>query len=119
MKYFVVIMPISLDDMFSQKAMAIKDIAKKNGLEAYLPIETEKESSLACILSNIKKASFVIADLSYERPSCYYELGLAQAMGKPTFLIALAGTKVHQAYGDIHFYEEIEQYRQLIENIIR
>ena len=61
--------------------------------------------------SNIKKASFVIADLAYERPSCYYELGLAQAMGKLTFFIALAGTKIHQTYGDIHFYEGIEQYK--------
>jgi hypothetical protein len=33
-------------------------------------------------------AVFVLADLSLERPSCYFELGLAQAVRAHVFVIA-------------------------------
>lgn len=55
----------------------------------------------------IEGATLVIADLSLQRPSCYYELGLAQALGRTTLLVAEEGTDVHQAFGrsDVLFYK--------------
>jgi len=47
------------------------------------------------ILSSIEVASIIIADLTHERPNVYFELGYAQAMGKPCVLIARQGTKLH------------------------
>ncbi len=47
------------------------------------------------IIDNIKKAELIVADLSFERPNCYYELGYARAIGKKIITIASKNTKVH------------------------
>lgn len=47
------------------------------------------------ILSSIEVASMIIADLTHERPNVYFELGYAQALGKPCILVARQGTKLH------------------------
>ena len=44
------------------------------------------------IMANIKKAAFIIADLSVEKPNVYYELGFAQGLKKPLFITAFKGT---------------------------
>ena len=49
----------------------------------------------AKVHSNIRHAEFVIADLTHERPNVYYEIGFADALGKPLILIAKVGTAVH------------------------
>lgn len=43
----------------------------------------------------IRESYFVIADLSFERQNCYYEVGYAQALGKPVFLCKTTGADVH------------------------
>jgi nucleoside 2-deoxyribosyltransferase len=40
------------------------------------------------IKEEIERAQFVIADLTDERPSCYFEAGYAEALKKPTIFIA-------------------------------
>jgi hypothetical protein len=47
------------------------------------------------IIEGIKKARFIIADLSNERPNCYYEIGYAHALQKPVIIIAREGTPRH------------------------
>ena len=47
------------------------------------------------VLSHIKLAEFIIADLTFERPNCYYEIGYAHALNKKVILTAKEGTKVH------------------------
>ena len=47
------------------------------------------------ILDNIASCRFVIADLSDERPNCYYEAGFAQAIGKRIIFTIRAGERVH------------------------
>lgn len=47
------------------------------------------------ILSRIRRAQFVVADLTETRPNCYYEVGYAQALGKPVILLAKEGTERH------------------------
>lgn len=47
------------------------------------------------IQRQIKQSYFLIADLSFERPNCYYEVGYAQALGKPVFLCKTDGAEVH------------------------
>ena len=47
------------------------------------------------IYEYIGKAELIIADLSYERPNCYFELGYARALGKDLVIIYREGTKVH------------------------
>ncbi len=47
------------------------------------------------ILNHIKLAEFIIADLTFERPNCYYEIGYSHAMNKKVILTAKKGTKIH------------------------
>lgn len=47
------------------------------------------------ILSAINRARFIIADLTEERPNCYYEVGYGHAIGKPVMILAKTGTARH------------------------
>lgn len=47
------------------------------------------------ILNYINMAEVVVADITYERPNCYYEIGYAHAKGKQVILTAKKGTKIH------------------------
>ncbi|MDF2630445.1 MAG: hypothetical protein K0R39_4276, partial [Symbiobacteriaceae bacterium] len=47
------------------------------------------------ILDNIASSSIVIADLTGERPNCYYEAGFAQALGKEVILLIREGERIH------------------------
>ena len=47
------------------------------------------------ILSSIRLAEFVVADLTYEQPNVYYEVGYADALGKPLVLLAAHGATIH------------------------
>lgn len=47
------------------------------------------------IISAINHARFVIADLTEEKPNCYYEVGYAHSIGKPVVILAKEGTPRH------------------------
>lgn len=54
----------------------------------------EKKDIMMNIVNQIVRAEFIIANLNDRNPNVYYELGIAQAIGKPTILIA------ESRYGD-------------------
>lgn len=47
------------------------------------------------IIKMIHSAKFVVADLTYERPNVYFELGYARGLGKTVVTIARQGTTIH------------------------
>lgn len=47
------------------------------------------------IVQMIRRARFVVADLSHERPNVYFELGYARGLGKTVITIAREGTSIH------------------------
>jgi nucleoside 2-deoxyribosyltransferase len=55
-------------------------------------IRIDKEHALEDLVGRIKKeirsAQFIVADLTDERPSCYFEAGYAEALGKPVIYVA-------------------------------
>lgn len=63
------------------------------------------------IFEHIKKAELIVADLSYERPNCYFELGYAIALGKEIIIISQEGTKIHF---DVDHYDNFS-YKNTIE----
>jgi len=74
-------------------------------------IRIDKEAPLEGLVDRIKeeisKANFVVADLTDERPSCYFEVGYADALQLPIIYIAskqsvmAPGTDTHIHF-DIH-----------------
>jgi nucleoside 2-deoxyribosyltransferase len=66
--------------------------------------------------SALEDADIVLADLSFERPSCYFEVGFAQALGKRVALIATDGTAIHQVIGRdaLIFYNTISDYENAV-----
>lgn len=54
------------------------------------------------IIDLIHKARFIVADLTYERPNVYFELGYARGLGKMVTTIAREGTKLHFDVKDLH-----------------
>lgn len=119
---FYVIMPVGSDKLFNEKRAIIQSEARKWDFIAYFPLDERpgKCFDLNSTIQDLRDSQFVIADLSLERPSCYFELGLAQALGKPTNLVAEEGTLVHQANGrnQIRFYKDIDEYRRVISQIL-
>jgi nucleoside 2-deoxyribosyltransferase len=47
------------------------------------------------LITMIRQAQYVVADLSYERPNVYFELGYARGLGKRVITIARKGTQLH------------------------
>ena len=111
--YFYVIMPISADHDFQKKRNIIDKIAKQYGQKPHFPFEsiTERKKDASV---DMKDAAFVFADLSFERPSCYYELGIALGLGTYTFLVAKDGTYIHQIHGNVRYYKDLESYELLV-----
>jgi hypothetical protein len=82
-------------------------------------IRIDKESPLGGLVERIKdeirRARFVVADLTDERPSCYFEAGYAEALGKPVIYTASRESILHPGETTrIHF--DIHQNIRLFTN---
>src|SRR5215204_3006056 len=96
--YFHLIMPFGSDSRAGLKQEIIRDVAEIYCLRPHFPAYDKNKSAfvLAPTLEDLKECAFVLADLSLERASCYYELGVAEALGKKTYVVAEEGTDIHQ-----------------------
>jgi nucleoside 2-deoxyribosyltransferase len=118
MKIFY-IAPHNIDSEFETKFQSLKSIAEKCDIEIFTGIKTgEHQFDLDKTIALYKEVDYFIADLSFVRPSCYYEIGYAQAMNKKTKLIALKNTEIHQVKGNVNFYSDVNDYRKIIEKLI-
>jgi hypothetical protein len=57
------------------------------------------------VCRNIAKAGVVVADVSVPNPNVYYEIGLADALGKPVFLFKQKDVRLPADFSGIHYYE--------------
>ena len=120
--YFFMITPQRTDPLFEEKKHIVESVSAQfrvnanyaPGYSVYSALDIKKSIQL------LKSADFFIADLSYERPSCYFEVGFVQSIEKPIDLIALTGTIIHQVLGreSLRFYKDLNEYEFLIKSII-
>jgi hypothetical protein len=97
----------------------IKPALASFGFEARRVDDQAPRGSLTeTIIKEIKSSYFLIADLTDERPNCYYEVGYAQALGKPVLLIKKGDAKVHFNVSQhmIHSYANKAGIQKLLKN---
>jgi hypothetical protein len=120
--YFHVIMPVGADPEADTKQEIIKKISESMKIFAHFPsyLKNKPFFDINSTIKDINGSAFVLADLSLERPSCYYELGLAETLRKTTFLIAKNGTNIHQSAGreNVKFYNDKNDFKKLIKFIL-
>ena len=63
-------------------------IAKFNGVAIRIDKEHPLEDLVGRIKKEIRDAAFVVADLTDERQSCYFEAGYAEALPRPIVYVA-------------------------------
>lgn len=114
-------MPVGSDRLAATKQQVIENVAQTYGLAAHLPNYNliEYAFNIKAALEDLKASLFVVADLSLERPSCYYELGIAEALGKKVYIIAQTGTVIHQTVNrkDTQFYNDTTQLKIIVDKI--
>jgi len=116
-----VIMPFSGSGM-NEVYSAIKDECEKLNLRATRVDENVGSSFIIKdIVDLIKRAEFIICDLSKERPNVYYELGFAHGVGNEAediLLIAKKGTKLHFDIAPlrVQLYKSTENLRIIIKS---
>lgn len=119
--YFHVIMPLDSDVHSKEKQIAINKAAHFAKIKPHFPEYCKHAPfNLESMLLELRGSEFVLADLSFERPSCYYELGLAESLYKEVFLVAHCETPIHQTVNrdNVKFYSTSRDLEEIVEDIL-
>jgi hypothetical protein len=118
--YVYIIAPVGSDPEYATKRALLAKISGSTRCDFFFPLERHGNFSIDQTRSDLRNASLVIVDLSLERPSCYFELGIAQALDAPVCIIAALGTKLHQtAEKDPPLlYADLNQFRDMVTRLV-
>ena len=113
---------------YDERFVAIETVVAKFGGVA---IRIDKEHPLEDLVGRIKKeirdSAFVIADLTDERPSCYFEAGYAEALPRPVLYVASkqsvlkpgAPTKIHfDIHMNVQFFTNHKELKSKLSDAI-
>ncbi len=56
------------------------------------------------VWQSITQAGLIVAEVSVPNPNVYYEIGLADALGKPVFLFKQENVQLPADFGGVHYY---------------
>jgi len=107
-----------LDDVYD---LGIRAVAEKLGYECVRSDKVEHNLKITDrVVYTIANSTFIIADLTGERPNCYYEVGYAHALRKDVILLVEKDTPIHFDLKDYNFiiYERIEDLKEKLEERI-
>jgi nucleoside 2-deoxyribosyltransferase len=120
----VVIMPASSDPQSGEKRKTIQRQAHRSGLSVVFPMDrydpaSDASQALAHSIDAMHSARLVLADLSKQRPSCYYELGVAEAAHAHVVITAETGTDIHQTSHrlDVLFFDSLRQFSEIVQTL--
>jgi nucleoside 2-deoxyribosyltransferase len=117
-----VITPHSSDRQFAEKKQIVERLANQRRIVAiYAPVRPPySDFDSEATIELLTHVDFVLADLSYQRPSSYFEVGFVQAKGKSIALVAETGTPIHQVIGrsSVMFYIDLVGYERVIEALL-
>ncbi|MDQ7907287.1 hypothetical protein RB614_22485 [Phytohabitans sp. ZYX-F-186] len=119
-----VIMPVGSDPAYERRRATIEEAAAALGLATLLPADRQHADvpfDLEHARRDLRRARVVLADLTLERPSCYYEVGLAQALNRRVVLVAERGTPIHQAHDrdKVIFYDSLDDLSAKLTRVLR
>jgi hypothetical protein len=135
-----IVMPIQGDEYGpqSERSVYLEFTARFTVLEKLLAefdcvaIRIDREAPMGSLVERIKaeiaRASFVLADLTDERPSCYFECGYAEAHGKPVIFIASREsvmspgeqTKIHfDIHQNVQFFGNHDELVKKVREVIK
>ena len=81
-----------LEDLYN----VYKECFKRFGITAVRADEIEHQEAITDkIIEKIKCSEFLLADLTAERPSVYYEIGYAHALGRKVIMFRSSNAKLH------------------------
>ena len=80
------------------------------------PLDTQPANPSTRIRELVDSATMIFVDLTFERPSCYYELALAEQSGTKMCLVAETNTKILQMSDSntVNFFDDMSGYRSLV-----
>jgi hypothetical protein len=118
-----VVMPVGSDARYLQRRAAIEQAIGDLGFATHFPADALHHKvafDLEQTRRDLRRARLVVADLTLERPSCYYEVGLAQALGRRVQLFAERGTPIHQAHHRDRtiFYDSFEELGARLHDVL-
>jgi hypothetical protein len=121
--YAFIAMPIVPGDpQYEDTLDAIKEAAKRCGIHAERVDESQSNERITDrILESIRKAEYVIVDLTDSRPNVFYEAGYAQGLNKTPIYIAKEGTRLEFDLKDypIIFFRGMKELKDNLEKRLR
>jgi hypothetical protein len=114
---FIIMAMIGDDPQLTDIHDAISETCKSLYLKAERVDQIEHTEQITLkIIECINKAEIVIADLTHNRPNCYYEAGYAHGIGKKVIFTAREGTELHFDLKDykVIFYPNMSTLKALL-----
>lgn len=121
--YAFIAMPIDPSDAQLEDVLdSIKEAATRCGIQAERVDEPHSNERITDrILESIRKAEYVIVDLTGSRPNVFYEAGYAQGLRKTPIYLAREGTRLEFDLKDypVIFFKNMKELKDLLERRLR
>lgn len=111
-----------IHEEFTKRFVAIeKTLGKQKCVAIRIDKEVPLDDLVKRIKSEIARAQFIVSDLTDERPSCYFEAGYAEALGKPVIYVASkqsvvvpgSVTKIHfDVHMNVNFFSNHKELQE-------